>query len=90
MLARKDHVAGERACCWERIMLVETDHVGGKGSCGCCKMVNYSKLCFVHKKSTFSQKGLPCVRSQRKSQQTICLLAAHLFQSKILQDKGTM
>ena len=42
---------------------------------------------FAPKKSTFSQNGLPSVRSQHKSQQTICLLAAHLFQLKILREK---
>ena len=91
MLVREDHVAGERSCWWERIMLVEKDHVGGKRSCGCCKMVNYCKnMIFAPKKSTFSQNGLLCVRSQHKSQQTICLLAAHLFQLKILREKGPM
>ena len=91
MLAREDHVGGERSCWWERIMLVEKDHVGGKGSCGCCKMVDYCKsIIFAPKKSTFSQNGLPSVRSQHKSQQTICLLAAHLFQLKNLHEKCPM
>ena len=80
MLAREDHVAGERSRWWERIMLVENDHVGGKGSCGCCKMVNYCKSRIVApEKIIFAQKGLPSVRSQHKSQQTICQLAADLI-----------
>ena len=83
MLASEDHVGGERSCWWEIIMLVEKEHVGGKGSCGCCKMVNYCKsMIFAPEKSICSQNGLPCVRSQHKSQQTICLLAAHLFPIK--------
>ena len=91
MLVKEDHVAGERSCWWERIMLVGKDHVGGKGSCGCCKMVNYCKsMIFAPKKSTFSQNGLPSVRSQHKSQQTICRRAAHLFQLKILRESGPM
>ena len=90
MLARKDHVAGERACCWERIMLVETDHVGGKGSCCCCKMVNCCKCMIFAPKDKISQNGLPSVRSQHKSQQTICLLAVHLFQLKIPREKNPM
>ena len=27
MLERKDRAGGERSCCWERIMLVEKNHV---------------------------------------------------------------
>ena len=34
---------------------------------------------FAPKKSTFSQTGLPCVRSQHKLQQTICQLAPDLL-----------
>ena len=91
MLVREDHVAGERSCWWERIMLVGKDHVGGKGSCGCCKMVNYCKSnVFAPKKSTFSQNGLPSVRSQHKSQQTICRLAVYLVKSKIRRETGPM
>ena len=30
MLVKKDHVAGEPSCWWERTMLVKKDHVGGK------------------------------------------------------------
>ena len=91
MLVREDHVGGERSCWWERIMLVEKDHVGGKGSCGCCNMVNYCKsMIFAPKKSTFSQNGLPSVRSQHKSQQTICRRAAHLLKLKILRASGPM
>ena len=91
MLVREDNVDGERSCWWERIMLVEKDHVDGKGSCGCCKMVNYCKsMIFAPIFLLFSQKGLPSVRSQHKSQQTICLLAAHLFQLTILREKGPM
>ena len=91
MLMREDHAGGEGSCWWEKIMLVEKDHVGGKGSCGCCKMVNYCKtMIWAPKKYTFSQNGFPSVRSQRKSQQTICLRAAHLFQLKILRETGPM
>ena len=91
MLMREDHAGGEGSCWWERIMLVENDHVGGKGSCGCCKMVNCCKsMIFAQKKYTFAQFGLPSVRSQHKSQQTICQLAAHLFQLKIPREKGPM
>ena len=91
MLVGKNHAGGEGSCWWERIMLVEKDHVGGKGSCGCCKMVTYCKsMIFAPKKFTFSQNGLPSVRSQHKSQQTICQLAAHLFQLKFLREKGPM
>ena len=91
MLVREDHVAGKRSCWWERIMLVEKDHVGGKESCGCCKMVNDCKsMIFAPKTSTFAQNGLPSVRSQHKSQQTICQLAAHLFQLKIPRENGPM
>ena len=91
MLVREDNVGGEQSCWWETIMLVEKDRVGGKGSCGCCKMVNYCKsMIFAPKKSTFAQNGLPSVHSQHKSQQTICLRAAHLFQLKILREKGPM
>ena len=91
MLARKDTVGERGSCWWERIMLVEKDHVGGKRSCGCCKMVNYCKtMIFAPTNYTFSQNGLPSVRSQHKSQQTICQLAAHLFQLKILREKGPM
>ena len=61
-------------------MLVGKDH-----------MVNYCKIMFfAPKKTIFAQNGLPSVRLQHKSQQTICLLAAHLFQLKILQEKGPM
>ena len=91
MLVREDHVVGERPCWLERITLLGKVRVGEKGSCGCCKMVNYCKnMIFAPKKSTFSQNGLPSVRSQHKSQQTICQLAAHLFQLKILREKGPM
>ena len=90
MLVREDHVAGERSCWWERIMLVGKDHVGGKGSCGCCTMVNDCKSMIFASKNTFSQNGLPSVHSQHKSQQTICQLAAHLFQLKILREKDPM
>ena len=91
MLVREDHVGGERSCWRERIMLVVKGHVVGKGSCGCCKMVNYCKsVIFAPEKYTFSQNGLLSVRSQHKSQQTICQLAAHLFQFKIPREKGPM
>ena len=90
MLMREDHAGGEGSCWWGRIMLVEKNYVGGKGSCGCCKMVIYCKNMIGAKTHIFAQNGLPCVRSQHKSQQTICLLAAHLFQLKILREKGPM
>ena len=78
MLVGKNHAGGERSCWWERIMLVLQDDEE-------CKHV-----IFALEKSTFSQNGLPSVRSQHKSQQTICQLAAHLFQLKILRFKGPM
>ena len=91
MLVREDHVGGEGSCWWERIMLVEKDHVRGKRSCGCCKMVHYCKnRIFASKKFIFAHNGLPCVRSQHNWQQTIRLLAAHLFQDKNLREKGPM
>ena len=78
MLVGKDHAGGEGSCWWERIMLVLQDDEE-------CKNV-----IFASKKSTFSQNGLLSVRSQHKSQQTICLLAAHLFQLKIPREIGPM
>ena len=90
MLLREDHVGGEGSCWWERIMLVEKDHVGGERSCGCCKMVRYCKNMIIALISCFSQNGLPSVRSQHQSQQTICQLAAHLFQVKNHREKGLM
>ena len=69
-------------------MLVEKDHVGGKGSCGCCNMVNYCKnKIFAPMKFGFAQNGLPSVRSQHKLQQTICLLAVYLFQLTLMREK---
>ena len=38
----------------------------------------------------FFTERTPCVRSQQKSQQTICLLAAHLFRLKNPRKKGPM
>ena len=78
MLVGKNHAGGEGSCWWERIMWLLQD---GK---------LLQKYDFCTKKFTFSQNGLPSVRSQHKSQQTICLRAAHLFQLKILREKGPM
>ena len=74
----------EDTCWWGRIMLVGKDHAGS------ARWWGMQKCDFRFKKSTFSQNGLLFVRSQHKSQQTICLLAAHLFQLKILRAKGSM
>ena len=78
MLVGKNHVGGEGSYWRERIMWLLQD---GK---------LLQKYDFCTKKSTFSQNGLPSVRSQHKSQQTICLRAAHLFQLKILRETGPM
>ena len=77
MLVGKDHAGGGGPCWWERIMLVLQDDEE-------CKNVIFAP------KKTFSQNGLLSVSSQHKSQQTICLLAAHLFQLKILREKSPM
>ena len=78
MLVGKNHAGGEGSCWWERIMWLLQD---GK---------LLQKYDFCTKKCTFAQNGLPSVRSQHKSQQTICLLVAHLFQLKILRETGPM
>ena len=80
MLVGKDH------CWWERIMLEAKDHVGGEGSWRWERImlpVEDSK-CFrimisVHETYVFAQNGSLSVRSQHKSQQTICQLAADLI-----------
>ena len=78
MLVGKNHVAGERSCWWEKIMWLLQDG----------KLLQKSVFCI--KEYIFAQNGLPSVRSQHKSQQTICLLAAHLFQLEILRERGPM
>ena len=78
MLVGKNHAGGERSCLWEKIMWLLQD---GK---------LLQKYGFRTKKYIFAQNGLPSVRSQHKLQQTICLLAAHLFQLKNLREKGPM
>ena len=78
MLVGKDHAGGEGSCWWERIMWLLQDG----------KLLQKCDLCT--KKFTFSQNVLPSVRSQHKSEQTICLRAAHLFQLKILRVKDLM
>ena len=74
MLVREDHVAGERSCWWERIMLVgkdhvggkkimlaEKDHVGGEGPCWFCKMMSNAKTCSWRYKNELFRKTGPCV-----------------------------
>ena len=63
MLVGKDHVGGEGSCWWERFMWLLQDG----------KLLQKYGSCI--KKFTFSQNGLLSVRSQHKSQQTICHLA---------------
>ena len=61
-------------------MLVGKDHVGGEGSCWLWKIVSIPEVWFRHRKNTFfAQNGSPSVRSQQKSQQTICQLAPDLL-----------
>ena len=80
MLVGRDHAGGKRSCWQGKIMLVGKDHVSGEGSCWLWKMVNVAELWFLHRKNTlFAQNGSLSVRSQQKSQQTICLLAADLI-----------
>ena len=68
MLVGKDHVGGKGSSCWwERSMLALQDDE----ECG--------TVDFAPKNQLFSQNGLPCVRSQRKLQQTICQLAPDLL-----------
>ena len=67
MLVAKDHVGGEESCWWEKIMLVVE-----RGKC-CRIMISVQKNTFL------AQNGSPSVRLQRKSQQTICQLAADLI-----------
>ena len=74
MLVRKNHAGGEGSCWWERIMWLLQD---GK---------LLQSMIFAQK-PTFSQNGLPSVRSQHKLQQAI---AAHLFQLKNPHEKGPM
>ena len=78
-------------------MLMREDHAGGEGSCWRQRtmwLLQDGKLLqkyeFCTKKHTFSQNGLLSVRSQHKSQQTICQLGAHLFQLKIRRETGPM
>ena len=80
MLVGKNHAGGRGSCWWGRIMLVGKDHVGGEESCWLWKIVSIPELWFRHRKNTFfAQNGSPSVRSQQKSQQTICQLAADLI-----------
>ena len=53
MPERKDHASGEGSFSWEMVMLVEKDHVGGKGSCWFCKMMRNAEMWFPHKKKLF-------------------------------------
>merc|ERR1712216_764768 len=67
-----DHAGGRRSCI--------QDHVGGRGSCWLWKIVSLAESLFGHRKNTFfAQNGPLLVRSQHKSQQTICQLAADLI-----------
>ena len=80
MRVGKDH-------CWsEKIMLVAEDHAGGKGSCWWNRIMlvveesKFSRIMIsAQKKTFFAQNGSLSVRSQQKSQQTICQLAADLI-----------
>ena len=83
MLAGKDH------CWWKKIMLVAEDHVGGKDHVASwwerimlsVEDNKFSRIMVsVHEKDVFfAQNGSLSVRSQQKSQQTICQLAADLI-----------
>ena len=85
------------SCCWGMITLVGKNMLVEKRSCwweGIMWLLQDGKLLqkydFRTNKYTFSQNGLQSVRSQHKSQQTICRLAAHLFLLKIPREKGPM
>ena len=66
MLVGKNHAGGEGSCWWERIMWLLQDG----------KLLQKSAFCT---KNIAAQSGLPSVRSQHKSQQTICQLAPDLL-----------
>ena len=80
MLVGQDH------CWWERIILMGEDHVGGEESCWWERIMlsvedsKFSRIMISAQKNMFfAQNGSPSVRSQQKSQQTICQLAADLI-----------
>ena len=80
MLVGQDH------CWWERIMLMGEDHVGGEESCWWERIMlsvedsKFARIMISAQKNVFlAQNGPPSVRSQQKSQQTICQLAADLI-----------